>query len=638
MISSIRRSFSAKLSVGILLLAAPIFVLSLGVLFFQSRHLIRMEALGRAQSVLTTTMQRLSRNLMTIATATEANSWQVEQQMNPDALLDFTHRIVRMNPHIDGCSISMEPNSFPQYGRYFSVYTVREPDSIVSVIEKQYEYFEKVWYKKAHDLNTPCWVLYYDEADSLDLTLNGIVASFSKPLRYADGRFAGIISSDLSMLRLSKVMSEEKPYPNSYFMMIDELGRYIVHPDSTMLFLHTIFDNADPRRQTDIIALGHEMTGGKEGHMTVNINGADCLVCYQPVYGTQWSLALVCPDSDVLAGYHRLTYIVIPLFIVGVLIILLLTYRAVTHTIRPLTKLLYKTQSIAEGNMEVEIHHSKREDAIGRLQNSFATMLQSLKTHTENIRTTSEQTRQRNEELANATLMAQEAERQKTAFIQNVSHQIRTPLNIIMGFAQIMANQQEGIQEEEKKSITDMMDHNSKLLNRMVLMLFDSSDTGLSEELKKNKLDQIPCNDVAKEAISFTNVQHPHVKINLQTEVDDNFCIRTNRLLLMRSLRELLYNSAKYSDGQQISMIISRTSSTIRFIVEDKGKGISEADSKIIFKFFTKVDDLSEGLGLGLPLAKRHAQHLEGNLTLDTDYHDGCRFILELPLLPLSPL
>ena len=634
---SIRRSFSAKLSLGILLLAAPIFVLSLGVLFFQSRHLIRMEALGRAQSVLTTTMQRLSRNLMTIATATEANSWQVEQQMNPDALLDFTHRIVRMNPHIDGCSISMEPDAFPKYGRYFSVYTVREPDSIVSAIEKQYEYFEKVWYKKAHDLNTPCWVLYYDEADSLNLTLDGIVASFSKPLRYADGRFAGIISSDLSMLRLSKLMSEEKPYPNSYFIMIDELGRYIVHPDSTMLFAHTIFEGADPRRQPDIIALGHEMTGGKEGHMSVKINGAPCLVCYQPVYGTKWSLAVVCPDSDVLAGYHRLSIIVIPLLIVGLLIILLLTYRAVTQTISPLNKLLHKTQSIAEGDMEVEIQQSKREDALGELQNSFATMLQSLKTHTDNIRSTSEQTRQRNEELANATLLAQEAERQKAAFIQNVSHQIRTPLNIIMGFAQVLSDQNGVLPEEEKKGIADMMDHNSKLLSRMVLMLFDCSDYGLTEELNSHKHDQVPCNDVARETISYINLHHPDAKINLQSEVDEDFCIETSRLYLMRSLRELLYNAAKYSDGQHISFIIKRLDNSVQFIVEDKGMGIPEDKQDQIFQFFMKVDDLSEGLGLGLPLAKRHAKHLDGDLTLDANYKEGCRFILELPLLPPSP-
>ena len=71
--------------------------------------------------------------------------------------------------------------------------------------------------------------------------------------------------------------------------------------------------------------------------------------------------------------------------------------------------------------------------------------------------------------------------------------------------------------------------------------------------------------------------------------------------------------------------------------MEDKGKGISEADQGIIFKFFAKVDDHSEGLGLGLPLAKRHAQNLGGNLTLDATYQDGCRFILELPLRDSSP-
>jgi signal transduction histidine kinase len=114
--------------------------------------------------------------------------------------------------------------------------------------------------------------------------------------------------------------------------------------------------------------------------------------------------------------------------------------------------------------------------------------------------------------------------------------------------------------------------------------------------------------------------------------VADDFCIHTNRLYLMRSLRELLYNAAKYSDGQHVLFQVSRTDTTVRFVVEDTGKGISAADRQRLFNFFMKVDDLSEGLGLGLPLAKRHAQNLGGDIVLDEDYHDGCRFILELPL------
>ena len=143
---NIRKSFSAKLSLSILLLAMLIFIASLGVLFFQSRHLIRSEALGRVNSVLNTTMQRLNLNLMTIITATNANSWQVEQQMEPEELLSLTRRIVMLNPHMDGCSISLEPNAFPQHGRYFSAYSIREGDSITTVYEEEYEYFVKIWY------------------------------------------------------------------------------------------------------------------------------------------------------------------------------------------------------------------------------------------------------------------------------------------------------------------------------------------------------------------------------------------------------------------------------------------------------------------------------------------------------------
>ena len=78
-------------------------------------------------------------------------------------------------------------------------------------------------------------------------------------------------------------------------------------------------------------------------------------------------------------------------------------------------------------------------------------------------------------------------------------------------------------------------------------------------------------------------------------------------------------------------MRITQTDRTIRFVCEDLGPGIAEAELEDLFKPFSKTDDLSEGLGLGLPLTKRHCRRLGGDLTLDTSYHDGCRFVIELP-------
>ena len=634
----IRRSLSAKLSLSILLLAIPIFVLSLGILFVQSRYIIKKEAMEHAKSLLNTTMQRLDRNMMAVETATDIYDWEITENLQPDSLLALTRRVVTRNPHVDGCSISMEPDVFPQIGRYFSVYTVRETDTITSVIEQEYEYFEKIWYKTPHNLNKPCWVTYFDESDSLELTISGLIASYGKPIYSSDNQFIGVISSDISLIRLSKDITAEKPYPNSYFMMLGKEGHYFIHPDSTKLFTHTIFDDVDPREQADLIALGHEMTAGNQGSMAVVIDGTPCLVCYQPMHGTEWSLAIVCPESDILNDYHALANIIALLIAFGLLLILIFCHRAVAHAIRPINQLLTKTQTIASGNYEVHIPKSNRNDVVGRLQNSFATMLQSLNFHMGSIRYTAEQTENRNQELLQAMRLAEEADRNKTTFIQNVTHQIRTPLNIIMGFSQVLRDDvktststNSGISEEEMNNVTYTMKHNARILERMVHMLFDSSATGITEEMKNQKYEKVSCNEAARESIRYINENFPSLDIKFNTEVADNFCIKTNHTDLLYCLSEILYNSAKYSDGQHIQLHIGLTDNTVQYICVDTGKGIPKADRDHIFEPFTKADDLSEGLGLGLPLTKNHVLKMGGTITLDTSYHDGCRFIIELP-------
>lgn len=628
---NIRRSLSTKLSIGILLMTVPVFVLSLGLLYRQSRNFVLNKALEHVNSTLDNRMKRV-RNYMTIVeTATNTNDWVVIENFHPDTLLAISNRIVRLNRHVNGCSITAEPDMFPQYGRYFSAYTIRQEDSIVTVREGEYEYFDKVWYKTPREKGKPCWVEPFDDFNEGRLYTPELIVSYCKPLR-RNGQFIGVISTDLSLRQLADVITSDPPYPNSYFIMIGRGGHYFIHPDTTKLFQKTIFTDVDPTSQSDIIALGHEMTEGKQGSMNIDINGTTSLVCYQPIPQTEWSLALVCPDKDILGAYHQLTYIVIPLIAIGLLIIIMLCSNAVAHTIRPINQLLNKTQSIAEGNYEVYIPKSPREDVIGRLQNSFAKMLQYLNFNMGSARYAAEQMERQNKELAKAMHLVEEADQQKIKFVQNVTHQIRTPLNIIMGFAQVWSENLGQLAEEEMKSIVSQMDHNAKSLNRMVLMLVDSSETGSALALVIGKSqEQIVCNDIAREAIGYTNEHFPDLPIQFTTTLPDTFTIRTNHLYLMRSLRELLYNAAKYSDRQHVSVRLEQSGNNVRFIVEDTGPGISEEYREVMYDIFTKVDDLSEGLGLGLPLAKLHISNLGGKFFIDTDYHDGCRFIIELP-------
>ena len=202
---------------------------------------------------------------------------------------------------------------------------------------------------------------------------------------------------------------------------------------------------------------------------------------------------------------------------------------------------------MAAGNMEVSIPHSERIDVIGRLQNSFATMLESLNKHMKSVRFISDQTRQRNEELLQAALLAKEADQQKTTFIQNVTHQIRTPLNIIMGFAQVLSDAGgSSLPEDDMKNVADTMNHNATQLKRMVLMLFDSSDSGLSEELNSHKNDIVYCNQLARDSVAVVLQRNSGVGIRVETELADDFRVNTNRIYFMHSLLELLFNAAKY--------------------------------------------------------------------------------------------
>ena len=628
--SRIKKKLATKLTMSIMLMAIPIFLISMGLLFVQSRKAIHHEAVECANSTLNTTMQRVRNYLTIVETATKANTWYAEEHFQPDSLLALTNRIVALNRHVSGCSITAEPDMFPSLGN-FSAYSVREGDSIITQREAEYNYYNKVWYKIPAKSGLPCWVDPFDDYNEGTLSNSEIIASYCMPL-YRDGKMIGIISTDLSLNSINKMINTaDPPYPGAYYVLMGCDGSYYIHPDSTKLFKRTIFTDLDPNHHADMIALGHEMTLGKQGSMHVNINGIVHHVSYRQIAGTDWSLALVCPDSEILKNYNKLSYLITIITIIGLGLILWFCRRSVNQTVSPLNKLLTTSQKISKGEYDLMIPYTSREDAIGVLQNSFATMQESIHSHASDIRHTTEETQKSIEELANAMKLVEEALYQKNIFIQNVSHQIRTPLNIIQGFAEVL-NDNADLSKENLAEITNTMKYNALHLNRMVLMLYDSSDIGMLEEQLTHRDDQVRCNQFVSECVNYTLVHFRNINIQFETDVDDNFRIQTSHLYLMRTLRELLYNAAKYSDGQHIKARITQNDNFVRFIVEDKGPGLPEDALDTIFNPFMKVDDLSEGLGLGLPLAKRHAKSLGGDLTIDTDYHEGCRFILDIPI------
>ena len=250
------------------------------------------------------------------------------------------------------------------------------------------------------------------------------------------------------------------------------------------------------------------------------------------------------------------------------------------------------------------------------------------------LRAKAEEMSEHNKELEQAQKQTDDMVRRKDRFIVNVVNNLRMPLNVILGFADLLresSDNKTAMSEEDLTNISTMMKSNAVSMNRMVLMLFDASETNITEDQLSKRQDEVSVNEIAQSCIKYTYSHFPHAKINLDTKLPDTEHIVTNRMYLMRTLGELVYNAAKYTDGQHIDIFISQTATTVRYTVQDIGPGLPAGSMDHIFKPFTKVDNLAEGLGLGLPLAKRHALYLGGDLIFDTDYHAGCRVILELP-------
>ena len=606
--SKIRISLWRKLTINILLMAVPIFVLSVGIFYLQSRHLIRQEAMARSNSIVRSIIQRVSNYMYSIEASTKANAWLLEDNFCPDSLVSISQRVVRLNPHILSCSVITDPDMFPKY------------------------------------VNTgkAGWVEPFDGHTEGTIDYNEAVATYCHPLRSKSGQIIGVITTDLSFSHLAKTINDAPlPYPNAYFVLTGDDGRFFIHPDTTQLFRKTIFTDADPRQDADRIALGYEMVKGRPGTMHIDINGTLCHVSYHPVPGTDWSLALVCPENEVLADYRQLGYVIAALIIIGLLAIVWLCHHEVRQTISPINQLLDTTRRFVDGNYDESIPLSTQNDDVGQLQNAFAAMQQALYNHMGRIRQTAETLRKRNEQRARDIVLAQEAVRKKTVFIQNLSHQIRTPLNIITGFADMLndtiARQSKSnaalspAEEENLIDMAGMMKYNALHLKRMIIMLLDSSSPTGDEKLITNRSEEVSCNEVARECIDYTVGHFPLLKVNFETELSDDVHILTNRLYLMRTIRELLYNAAKYSDGENVSLHVSQNNIHVLFIVQDVGPGLSDQTEEFIFKPFVKIDNLSEGLGLGLPLTKRHALFLGGDLIYDETYHEGCRFIIEMP-------
>lgn len=429
--------------------------------------------------------------------------------------------------------------------------------------------------------------------------------------------------------RLSQIVTPIAPYPHSSSIMIGRDGTYLIHPDTAKLIRQTIFSDPDPKAREDVIPLGEAMIAGKRGMQQLVVDGNDAFVFYRPIGQYGWSMAIVCPESDVFAGYNRLMRTLWIIIGVGLLVILLFCYQTVRRAVVPLKMLERQSRHIADGHLDDILPQTTRSDSIGQLQNSFVEMQQSLLMYVNDIHRMNKDLEQRNKELAIASEQAREANEKTTVFVQDMMHQIRTPLNIISGFVQVLEENVRTLPDEETKNIITMMQDNSRKISRIARLLVASS--GTDQRAIPQRRTTFSCNSLCREIEAAFQPNNPRlVKFRVVTHVPDTLTICSNKESIRDILFELLDNANKFTQQGRITLECFQPSpeGTVSFAVSDTGIGIAESDRDRIFTQFTKVNSFTEGIGLGLSLSQQTARMLGADLVLDTTYQGGARFVL----------
>ena len=529
--------------------------------------------------------------LSEIEAVTENLKWIVSQSPSPDSLLVFTRRIVTLSNNIDGCSVTMEPDFFPPSIGRFSAYTVRKGDSIITQREGDYDYYSKVWYRTPKEQQRPCWIDPYNDYNAGTLSNDDMIVSYCLPLTDKTGRFIGVISTDLSQTWLSKTIDENKPYPHSYCTI---LGRDDRLPD---------------------------------------ISGEPCYVFQKILHQTGWQISLICPERDILGSYKRLGYIIFTVLTIGLILLLIFFMRSITRFVSPLNQLVSQSQYIASGHFGEPMARTRRTDLVGQLQNSFSTMQESLAEQIGQLQQANERAEERNRELLRLNNLAQEARLEKIAFLQDVSHQIRTPLNIIQGFLNVVLKDNSDLTVLEKAHIMTLMQKNAYILRRMAYMLYDATWLKTGQKLEYHDL--VSCNAVARKAIDTLHQHKPFEDdtVIFETSLDNDIQMRTSETRLYYIIHELLYNAKKFAPDVPVRLTVYEApAATVNFAIEDEGPGIPEEERQHIFNHFFKHSPFSEGLGLGLYLCRHYCRLLGGDLIYDTTHEKGSRFIIRLPL------
>lgn len=434
------RTLSFRLSLRIIAALALLLMLALMTMFYFSRKAVREEALQNAGQTLEAMVEHIDNILLSVEQSAGNIYWKMMGHADqPELMETYAHKLVECNPYIMDSRIIWDADS-----------------------------------------NTVQAFAQWTTPRKVGGSKENAVVTFSLPF-YDKNQRLNILVIDVSLTLLSKIVLEEKPSPNSTCALLGKQGTTIVYPDSTKLNQNLIA-LAEMHSHPSLIEAAEAMLAGETGYKKIILDGKTCYAFYKPfkqveisgraITNLGWSAGIIYPEEDIFGSYNRLLYTVLIIAVVGMGLLLLFCRFFIHRQLLPLRRLGKSAQLIAEGHYDEPIPESKNHDEVGRLQNHFHEMQQSLAVHMGELQQLSDTLKERGEVLKAAYKQAQGADRMKTNFLYNMSDQMKAPVNGILQSVINMSQHCNELTDEDTNEmvheITQRGERVTALLNQLI--------------------------------------------------------------------------------------------------------------------------------------------------------------------------
>ena len=383
-----KSSLSGRLTTGVVIVCAVIFTLTCTVFIRMAANKVREEATKHAHSELSNTIHQIDAVLNAVEIAVENTAWLVPYRLSsPDFMYALTERMLQNNDFICGAAVAFEPHYYASEGTYFSPYSYRDENG--NIKSKQlgndtYDYHYMDWYQIPKLLNEPYWSEpYYDDGGG-----EMMMTTYSKPLYDEYGNMYAIITADLSLEWLTELVGNIKAFDRAYNLMVSRNASYIVHPDRNLILNETIFSSTYGDEDESLIKLKDDMINCRAGEVLRTKEGGKFFVFYSPVETTCWSVAIVCPRSELYLGVKKLRGVLIILGLIMLLMMMYLSYHGIRKVVAPVEDFSDVAKKIAQGDFNAELPEIHSQDELKDLHDSFEYLQHSLVKYVDELKST----------------------------------------------------------------------------------------------------------------------------------------------------------------------------------------------------------------------------------------------------------